>query len=309
MLWQLEEIKHISPDVRILIELKEIVFDKRWLQRSIGKMRDEELYSLYKDVFKPEDEAAIRKSGLRYDILVIPALMMGEEYVKTAGHYNPIAFDEMSYPEVYQVLEGEALFLIQKVDNFDRHNLVDVAFAKAKAGEVFVVPPNFGQVIINASKKRVVLARWIADGFEPIYEPIERMCGAAYFFTNEGWVRNQRYGLIPQLREIKCKKLEDMYLYVSDLKRLSFLKNPNIRPEKTEIPKAKESPEPKEEAEEVSPEPQKDELNEDSPENKEPEEKQTFVPVDSEEPSSEHRPEAPKEEPQPKKDRYRPIGF
>jgi len=306
MLWQLEEIKQISPEVRTLFDMKEIVFDKRWLQRNFGKVREEELYYTYQNVFRPEDEAAIKKSGLRYDILIIPPLMLGDEPVKTAGQYDPIAIDELTYPEVYQVIEGEATFLIQKVDNFDRHNLIDVAFAKAKAGEVFVVPPNFGHVIINPSKKRAVLSRWVADGFEPIYEPMERMCGAAYFFTKDGWVRNQRYGLIPQLREIKTKKMEDMYAYVADLKRLGFLRNPLSRPEKTELPAPKKA---KEEGEKVTPESTKDEIKEDSHEIEQKEEVQTFKPVESEADASEPAEESPADEPSASKGGYSPIGF
>jgi len=245
MLWQIEETEKMAPDVRMLLDMKEILYDKRWLQKNVGKLKDLEIYSTYRGVCKPSDEAAIRKTGLRYDVTVIPPFMMGDEYVKTAGHYHPIAIDDLTFPEVYQVLEGEALFLIQKVDNFDRHNLIDVAFAKAKAGDVFVVPPNFGHVTINSSKKRLVIAKWGAEGVKTIHEPIGRMCGAAYFFTEDGWVRNLRYGLVPNLREIKCKPMDDIYNYVSDLKRLAFLKNPTIRPEKTELPATKNLPEQK----------------------------------------------------------------
>jgi glucose-6-phosphate isomerase len=245
MLWQVEAIKHRVPDVRTLMDIKEILFDKKWFQKNI-RLRDQEIYYMYRGVSKPKDEPTIRKSGLRYDITVIPPLMMGDEYVKTAGHYHPIAIGELTYAEVYQILDGEAIFLIQKVDNFDKHNLIDVAFAKAKAGDVFVVPPNFGHITINTSKKPLVMANWSADGFNSLYEPIERMCGAAYFFTKDGWVRNLRYGLVPPLREIKCRKMDDMYEYVSELKRLGFLKNPTLRPPPQE-PKPK-SLEPKETA-------------------------------------------------------------
>ncbi|MBN2094755.1 MAG: glucose-6-phosphate isomerase [Candidatus Aenigmarchaeota archaeon] len=230
MLWQLDETKNRVVDIRRLSDMKELVFDKGWLENNWAQKSTAPVYYIYRNIFKKEDASRIKQSGLRYNITVVPGQMLGEEYTKTFGHYNPIAVDEYSFPEVYQVLEGEAIFLIQKVDNFNQNNIQDVAFAKGRVGEVFVVPPNYGHIIINPSpKRRLVLASWVADGFTSIYEPIKRLCGGSYFFTKDGWVKNHRYGLVPDIRQIKCKKLDDIYGFAADLEKLAFLKDPSIR--------------------------------------------------------------------------------
>jgi glucose-6-phosphate isomerase, archaeal len=229
MTWQLEEIKNLHPDIKRLSEIKDIVYDKDWLSRNWVSKSTEAICFLYKGIARIEEEAAIKKAGLRYDIVVIPPFLIGKEFVKTAGHYHPIAVDDLTFPEVWQVMEGEAMFLIQKVENFENNNIVDVAFALAKPGDVFIVPPNYGHITINSGETDLVLANWSADGFAPNYEPIKRMCGACYFFTKEGWVKNHRYGYVPDLREINCKPMEDIYNFATDLDKIKFLKDPSIR--------------------------------------------------------------------------------
>lgn len=235
-MWQLEEIKDQTPDTRRLFDMKDIIFDKPWLQKQLGNLKNHDLYYMFRGIVKVGDEDRLKKAGLRYDITVIPGFMMGVEFVKTAGHYHPIAIDDLTYPEVYQVLEGEAIFFIQKVENFNTHNLLDVAFARAKAGDVFVVPPNYGHITINTSRRQLVLANWTADSFESLYEPIRRMCGASYFYTKDGWVRNHRYGLVPKLRELRCKQMDDMYGFALDLEKLAFLRNPTLRQAQQDTP-------------------------------------------------------------------------
>ena len=53
--------------------------------------------------------------------------MLGLEYTKTVGHYHPqIPGTDISYPEIYQVLEGSATYLLQKVEHENEDVLLDV---------------------------------------------------------------------------------------------------------------------------------------------------------------------------------------
>ncbi|MGC9310449.1 MAG: glucose-6-phosphate isomerase family protein [Candidatus Aenigmatarchaeota archaeon] len=227
MPWQTEIIKTLTPDIRRALDMKEVIFDKGWL-RSSG---NPELYYMYRGVSKPEDAELIKKAGLRYDITVIPPLMMGQEFVKTAGHYHPEAVPGFSYMEVYQVLEGEAIYLIQWVDDFEKNEVVDAAFAKAGPGDVFVVPSNYGHITINPSDKhRLVMINWTATGFKSDYGPIEKMGGGAWLYTKDRWIKNPKYGEVPELRELKAKKMPDLYSLVKNLKKLEFLKDPRVEP-------------------------------------------------------------------------------
>jgi len=67
------------------------------------------LYFMYRDLAKSDaDRQWLRSHKLRYDITVIPPCTLSGEWVKTKGHYHPKNPAGIGYPEVYEVLEGEA---------------------------------------------------------------------------------------------------------------------------------------------------------------------------------------------------------
>ena len=95
----------------------------------------------------------LREQNIRYDITIIPPGMLGREYIKTAGHYHPLVpGGSVTYPELYEVLEGEALYLLQRQD------LGDVVAINASAGDKVLVPPNYGHITINGSNKKLKMA-------------------------------------------------------------------------------------------------------------------------------------------------------
>ena len=166
----------IKPQIRFLKEIKEVLFDQKWLKTAANL----KLYYMYRAVKK--------KGGLRYDITVIPAKMLGKEFVKTKGNRN-----SNNYPELYTVLQGEALFLMQK----SKGKIVkDAFFSKLK----IIVPSNYYVIAINPLKKTLKLANWVSEKNKNIYETIEKMKGACYFYTKSGWIKNKNYKSVPKLK-------------------------------------------------------------------------------------------------------------
>ena len=153
-----------KPDIRWLFDMKEVIYDKSWL----AKAENIELYYMYRDLYLSNaDKDKLIDQNLRYDITIIPPRMLGVEYVKTAGHYHPIPpGGTVSYPELYEVLEGEAIYLLQKQD------MSDVAAVYAAAGDKVLVPPNYGHITINRSNKILKMANLVARDFSSIYDPI-----------------------------------------------------------------------------------------------------------------------------------------
>ena len=73
------------------------------------------LYYMYRDLaLTAGDRAYLREQNVRFDITVIPPGTVGGEYVKTKGHYHPLSPSGIGYPELYQVLAGEALYHLQR---------------------------------------------------------------------------------------------------------------------------------------------------------------------------------------------------
>jgi len=68
---------------------------------------------MYDGVALPDDRPAIERAGLRFDLTVLRPAIIGEEPVKTLGHYHNLAPGGLPYPELYQVVFGHAHFVLQ----------------------------------------------------------------------------------------------------------------------------------------------------------------------------------------------------
>jgi len=185
-----------KPNVRRLYDMKKVIYDKKWLKTAPNL----ELYYMHRGTKK--------KNGLRYDITVIPARMLGREFVRTKGNCN-----SKGYQELYTVLEGEAIFLMQKT----RGKIVkDVVAIKAKSENWVIIPPDYAVITINPSKEMLKTGNWVSEKNKNIYKDIEKMKGACYFFNRSGWIKNKNYKKVPRLRFKKPLK--------SIPKNLDFLK-------------------------------------------------------------------------------------
>jgi len=174
------EIKSTKPDVRLLYDIEKVVYDKKWLKTA----KNLELYYMYRGVKNKKD--------LRYDITVIPGQMLGKEFSKTKGHSH-----NKKFGEIYTVLSGEAIYLMQRVQ---KNRVIDVYTVKAKKGESVVVPAYYGHITINPSKKTLKEANWVSKDCKNIYRDFEKLNGACYYYTKEGWIKNKKYVNIPSLR-------------------------------------------------------------------------------------------------------------
>ncbi len=171
-----------TPDVRKLRDMEKAVMDKEWLANA----QNPELYYMYRGISE--------NNGVRYDITVVPALMLGKEFVKTKGHYHI-----GNYPEIYTVLEGQALYLMQK--KVTDEEIEDVYAVKASKGDVVIIPPNYGHITINPSAtQQLTMANWVASACKSDYAPFEKLVGGSWLYTTEGWVKNTNYKNVPELR-------------------------------------------------------------------------------------------------------------
>jgi len=123
---------------------------------------------LYRNIFLPHHQEKISKLDLRYDITVLPPGMIGQEFNKSLGHYHPMVPGlAIAYPELYEVLHGKALFLLQKMDA-DFKNVITVLAIEAVAGQKIVYPPNYGHIIVNIGSEPLVTANWVVSSFESL---------------------------------------------------------------------------------------------------------------------------------------------
>ncbi len=165
------------------------------------------VYYMYRDVARTsEDRSWLAAQHLRFDITVIPPRELCGEYNKTKGHFHPPDPSGTGYPEIYEVLAGEAHYLIQN------HDCSDVVMIAACAGDIVVVPPGYGHVTINPTHATILqMANIVSSRFSSNYHGYEAQNGAAFFeWIKEGFVKNPTYRNHPNLRLVKAQRRADV---------------------------------------------------------------------------------------------------
>ncbi|MBU1046041.1 glucose-6-phosphate isomerase [Patescibacteria group bacterium] len=175
------DLTKLNPDIRTIKDMGSVLCDKEW-QKTANP--NTELYYMYRGLKE--------KNNLRYDITLIFPIMLGKEFNKTKGHTH-----KNECREIYIVLESEAIFLLQK----EKDDIIEDVYAvKAKQGEVCVVPPLYSHITINSTTKILKTANWVDRNMESSYEGIQQRNGACYFYTTQGWIKNENYQNVPVLR-------------------------------------------------------------------------------------------------------------
>lgn len=220
----------IVPQPRALREMQAVVFDRDWLRTAD---LDQTLYLMYRDCVLPHDRQSAEKLAVRYDITVLLPVRLGREYNKTKGHYHSEYKPGLCYPELYQVLEGEAHILLQKPAG---ETVSDVVLVIATEGQIVLVPPNYGHITINPTDRMLKMANWVSTRVQSFYEPFEAKGGGAYFELCDGLhIPNPRYGALPPLRvqhardypELGLRHGRPIYELIKTPDRLRFLSYPD----------------------------------------------------------------------------------
>lgn len=190
-------LSEVNPDIRTVIDAQPYLYEK-------GLSEPEELYYMYRGVSLPEHELIWKENNLRYDLTLLRPDLLGREFNKTVGHYHPLVPGTLlTYPEIYEVLYGEAYYLLQKVSFLDGKQYLERAVVViAQPGEKVIIPPGWGHITINPDDEEpLLMANITADGFKSIYEPMKEANGGAFFLLSDGyWEENGRYDGIDRFK-------------------------------------------------------------------------------------------------------------
>ncbi|MFH1835246.1 MAG: glucose-6-phosphate isomerase family protein [Methanobacteriota archaeon] len=220
----------VTPDVRRIMDLEPVAL---FPEAVLGK--EGPAYFMYRDLALDEAQrGAIHGHHLRYDITVIPSGTIGKELIKTSGHYHPDAAEGVSWPEMYQVLEGTAHYVCQKKEG---GKVSDAVVIEADAGDIVLIPPNWGHVTINPTDKPLKMANWVCRDFSSDYGDYVTKRGGVWHELEGGeWKPNENYGKVLSLRKanpfdpekLGLKTGEDMFELANrgELDKLAFLVRP-----------------------------------------------------------------------------------
>ncbi len=189
-----------QPTKRTVDEMRPVLFNPQC------RCRDP-LYFMYRDLSRSDaDWRWLREHRLRYDLTVIPPRDLCGERVKTKGHYHPKNDAGVGFPEIYEVLEGTAHYLLQSCIRDD------IMLIAADAGDLVIIPPDYGHITINPSPDQTLsMANIVSTVFESEYGEYEAKHGAAWYELSDGTlVRNPAYGHVIPVRRLGASCRQDI---------------------------------------------------------------------------------------------------
>src|SRR4030043_710813 len=144
---------------------------------------------------------------------------VGEEYIKTYGHYHVGDLDE-----TYWILYGEGIAVIQKrmtgSDGEPVDDQIEEIYAVyVKAGDTLYIPTGWGHLVVNVGKTYFVTADDSPVNFEEVdpvtlpghadYEAVKKMQGFCYYVVEKDGKptleKNLKYKKIPDIEIIQVR--------------------------------------------------------------------------------------------------------
>ena len=168
------------------------------------------VYRAYRNIRFAEDEDLFADWDYRYDITVILPGQANGEFFKTSGHYHaypPMA--KVPFPEVYEVVQGEIVFVLQRNPTFDQPDggtITQIQAVHVKAGQAIIVPPHCGHGSINPTKGVSAFSNIAVVSCPLDYAPVKERHGLACRIVAEnGGERiftafpNRNYAHLPEI--------------------------------------------------------------------------------------------------------------
>lgn len=180
------------------------------------------IYWMYRNTGLPEDAALYEAHDLRYDLSAFRAVTLGPEFMKTSGHYHPmIPGTRFAFPEVYEILHGEALYVMQTVNDHaataEEVIVEDVIMCRVKAGQKIIMPPGYGHVTVNTLDEPLVMTNWVSNRFSSFYGTVEDARGFSWYVVNDNgepsYLENKSYAQgVPAVRWAQVQEVPELGL-------------------------------------------------------------------------------------------------
>jgi len=195
----------------------------------------ETLYFGARYMEKTADEDTFVKNDFMADMTVINPGLVGQEYIKTVGHYHQNKLGtKVAYPEVYEALTKNVEYLLQSEP--DKDGKVAVIWVVTEPGDKVVMPPNWGHVSMNVGDKPALEVdlqkRDNPNGSD--YSIFKEKVGGAFYRTVDGLAKNPNYEvsslrIVKPLERSEWGLTRDKTLYhsfIEDPKKFDYLLNP-----------------------------------------------------------------------------------
>jgi glucose-6-phosphate isomerase len=194
------------PGVGVLVEedrLRRLAELAGVTAEPVGRRGRRVEYQMLNGVRRAED-GHLDGLDLRYELTAMRGRPIGWESAKTAGHVHvrPPGVS-LGYPEIVEVLHGEAGFLVQDLlAGAAGPRCTRAWLVRARPGDWVVLPPDLAHVTIDLGPGPLVFSDVIDRRASGVYDGVAQARGFAWYRGVDGrWRPNPRYEHPPALEE------------------------------------------------------------------------------------------------------------
>lgn len=171
----------------------------------------EDVYNEYNTVYHLDDYF-LADLEVEFDIVYLPAGLLGIEYIKSHIYYSPPNNAGGTFTTIVEVLYGKLTIILQKnkpqIDEFEFSTTVDKGYViKVKQGEKCAIPKGYFYTFINTSDYPVIFVKINKTQTHADYDLLKREGGLAYYCirknAREEIVHNPRYRETPKIKKLK----------------------------------------------------------------------------------------------------------
>ena len=157
-------------------------------------LADNTAYYMLRGLFASEEDMvyAFDEKGMRFDITAMVPAIVDTELMHTSGHYhNPLV-----KPEIYMVVSGTAIYLLQQhnipadanklsedelKERLAQSKVVRSVAVIAQPGQPVVIPAGWGHVTVNPSlTEPLIMVNWLTYKQTSTYGPYETFHGPSH---------------------------------------------------------------------------------------------------------------------------------
>lgn len=185
-------------------------------------------YWMYNGISLPEHVTAFERSGVQYELTLMYPESFGTQFSKTHGHRHTFPpGSRHNYPEVCEVLWGEAQFIFHTLDLETRSASFCYA-VHAKPGDKVVVPPNLYHLTINPLGEPLLFSDLICLKTAGDYAGLSAMQGGAHLLGPDGWRANPAYTSVAPLQRFEAQEYPEVGLTRAVPLYESILRSPEL---------------------------------------------------------------------------------
>jgi glucose-6-phosphate isomerase len=211
---------HPAAEIRTLDQVRPMLQDT-------DARGPDHLYTIYMDILRQEDRAALYEQGLLYGAVIYNHGSIGRERLRSQSHiHSRKPGTELRYSEVYEFWTGQGYVFLQK----ESAPVVTRAYrVRVQAGDRLVIPFGWAHLVVTGDDGVLSFGAWCARANKLEYDRLHALGGPCYYFLSDGTLMaNPRYSRVPPAAELHARELPSLGIPADRPIYSSWKDNPDL---------------------------------------------------------------------------------